>query len=362
MKNLSIILLILFFISCKEERVFTKSKVDHRAFTWTKPVSNDHSSQIAKSYEESLKIKPANFSDIDSLISEKEVQDFIRKQDTNYDKFELESLPSFKANNQPESIIKIIAKNQGINKSFYKYDIDGNGLTDIIAFAGGKSTIALMNFGKQKIVKQIDMYHIEPVVVKIIPARKSRLKVYTVPSTRWEYGKPVKPTSVELTFRENAFVEFNDDPTNKKINKIEFAASMCFGTCPDFQLTLNKNNISYFIAKHYNFNQQVNKQGDVEEGFFKGKINDKDFERIEDAFNYIDFENLKSEYYISATDMPSVTVVITYDNGKVKKIYDYGLRGTYGLHEVYKMLFSLRFTQKWIETKEVLGVRMKDVF
>jgi hypothetical protein len=60
-----------------------------------------------------------------------------------------------------------------------------------------------------------------------------------------------------------------------------------------------------------------------------------------------DFETLQDNYAVNWTDDQTAKLKITYDNGKVKSIRDYGLLGTYGLDRVYQLLFELRENQKW---------------
>ncbi len=55
----------------------------------------------------------------------------------------------------------------------------------------------------------------------------------------------------------------------------------------------------------------------------------------------------KDKYAVNWTDDQASILEITFDNGKVKKIYDYGLIGTFGLDRVYQLLFKLRENQKW---------------
>jgi len=54
-----------------------------------------------------------------------------------------------------------------------------------------------------------------------------------------------------------------------------------------------------------------------------------------------------NSYRVSWTDDQTSTLKITYDNGKVKTIRDYGLIGTFGLSQAYKLLFDLRGSQPW---------------
>ena len=72
-----------------------------------------------------------------------------------------------------------------------------------------------------------------------------------------------------------------------------------------------------------------------------------DIDKLEEILNYCEFDNLDKEYTVMHTDDQTGDLKITYNNGKVKTISDYGMIGTYGLKILYKKLAELRFNQKW---------------
>lgn|SRR5690606_11053736 len=129
---------------------------------------------------------------------------------------------------------------------------------------------------------------------------------------------------------------------NHKIEKIEYSTTMCFGTCPVFSLTINSDKNAEWNAEKYNKinNKEVN-------GKFHSKITKKQYNKLIGLLNSIDLEKLKDEYEVNWTDLQSSTLKITYDNGKVKSIHDYGMRGTDDLKRIYQLLFELRENQKW---------------
>jgi hypothetical protein len=150
-----------------------------------------------------------------------------------------------------------------------------------------------------------------------------------------------------LTFKFGNFIEYNENPKINKISKIEFATSGCFGTCPVYKLTLNRDSLSIFNAQYYNFNKNREVTYGKEEGVFTTTINKIEFDKLEEILNYCDFDNLYKEYSVMHTDDQTGDLKITYNNGKVKTISDYGMIGTYGLKTLYKKLAELRFNQKW---------------
>ncbi len=314
-------------------------------------------------------------SKVDNLETELEVQSFIRscsKSKEDYlSEFELKSIQSFDKNyNDITEKVKKAADSLGINKSFYKGDFDHNGETDLIFIGDNKSCFGynselkqsypcnssvkiLLNLAGKYEIKNIQPTHFDfviPIITKIND--KDYLKVVFEETNEVndpdKYYFTHKIISKILDYQFNNFIEYNDSPSNFSIQKIEFETGLCYGTCPMFNLELNKNGKSRFIAKAYNFfdrndpkagkkAQENFKNG---EGNFETILKESDFQNIEALLNYINFPELKDDYAVRWTDDQSVTLTVTYDNGKIKKIKDYGLSGTYGLKNLYKICSS----------------------
>jgi hypothetical protein len=130
---------------------------------------------------------------------------------------------------------------------------------------------------------------------------------------------------------------------NHSVEKIEYQTGPCFGTCPEFKITINKDRVATYEAIRFN-KDEINSKN---EGFFHALIDVDHYERIVSLLDYIDFEKLKDSYRVNWTDDQTCILKITYDNGKSKEIEDYGLLGSFGLSNLYKMLFDLRNNQHW---------------
>jgi hypothetical protein len=151
-----------------------------------------------------------------------------------------------------------------------------------------------------------------------------------------------------LIFRFNDFVEYNTSPDKLNIQKIKFATSGCYGTCPVFELSIDSHANALLNAIEYNSNNSdVFDTTNSLNGHYTSDINMDDFNNILDIINYIHLPKLKDDYSVNWTDDQTATLEIKYNNGHVKKISDYGEIGTMGLQLLYGKLFSLRFTQKW---------------
>jgi len=145
------------------------------------------------------------------------------------------------------------------------------------------------------------------------------------------------------------FIEINKKQKMYNIEKIEYQTTRCFGTCPQFNIVIEKSKNATFNAQHHNRKDKNEKEI---KGKYKTIIKDEDFDLIVNALNDIDFPNLKDKYTTGHRDTQACFLTITYNEGKVKKIKDYGLSGTLELKNFYNLMFELRFNQKWEKEKK----------
>lgn len=298
--------------------------------------------------------------EIDQLKVKSEIEKFIQKSDTNYKNYELKHLQDFDRSHDNDSINKILANKLNAKTYFEKVDFDNNGYTDFLAigdnhtcFGEGQkscsfSPIVLMNYGKNK----TKIFGIDKewgkAIVPIVEYKNFQpfLVIYKNKLDDWQ-KKLYSESKTVLTFKFGNFIEYNENPKRNKISKIEFSTSGCFGSCPVYKLTLNRDSISVFNAQYYNFNKNREVEYGKEEGVFYTNFSKIEFDKLEELLNYCDFENLKKEYAVMHTDDQTGNLKITYNNGKVKEISDYGMVGTYGLQMLYQKLAETRFNEKW---------------
>ena len=302
---------------------------------------------------------------IDSLKTNDQVEQFVEKTDTLFKQFTLKEVQDIECLACDSSLVNL-ANRLKINYAYYKADFDNNGYTDLMVTGANKTytnentdpdllveyskdfnALVLMNFGKG-MYKTYDLT--DGRFLTIIPKVELSGSKYLLAVYRPQYHhlsrKYRDESKFKLTFKFNDFIEYNTNPSEYQIEKIEYATKGCFGECPIFELVINKNGEATLVAKNYNYTEAWQK-GTLLSGVYKTKIQDKQLNELTGLLNYIDFAHLKNDYQVSWTDDETALLKITYNNGKVKIITDYGLQGTYGLKMLHKKLFELRTNQKW---------------
>jgi hypothetical protein len=286
-------------------------------------------------------------SSIDSINSDKEVEKLIHSINEGYQKFTLKPITEFKGRYREDEPCKMMADSLNITKSWYKSDFDNNGYTDLLAIGeyDGFNIFVVMNYGHDslKVNRLTRKSFQECTFPKIINDSILRYYYMREPDGR-EKNQSTALLYKDLIFKYGDFIEYNPKPNNYSIEKIEYQTTPCFGTCPVFYMSISKDRSAIFKAVIYNRKKRNLKQV---EGKFNATLKDSSFLEIWNLLNYIDFPNLNDNYAVNWTDDQTCTLTITYNNGQVKKIRDYGLIGSYGLDRLYQLLFDLRFNQDW---------------
>lgn len=327
-------------------------------------------------------------SKIDSLNTEKDVQNFVRKLKYPFikfkehndsiivyrtlEKFDLKKIKDFDRDHRKDfdSLTKKIADSLNIKKSFYKADIDDNGFTDLIIIgddnscSGGSlepdskrscdySVYALMNFGNDSI-NPVNLMRNNNTGESIVPKIEDRngqilLSIFE-PLRHHRQEKISEVKKIDLTYKMGTFLEINNNPRKYSIEKIEYETTPCYGSCPIFELTINNDQTALLNAIEYNslepnlWEYKISKEL---KGVFKTTITNEKYREIIDLLNYLDFPTLEDDYFLSVTDNPGSKLKITYNQGKIKIIDDYGQKGTRGLIKIYELFEKLKTNQSW---------------
>lgn len=302
-RSINIVFLWILFLSCKEQ---------------------SHHFPIDKNY-------------IENIQNAQQIVDLLTFVDERYKTFEVNEKMKFN-----DSLCQVYCDSLHV-QPWQKVDVDQNGLTDIVVYGDWvePSILCILNKGEKYEIKYLtrDVFQRASFVI----VQNNILKFYyksALDSTGNNGNK--KFNQKNLVYKYGDFIEENIQHVNHKIERIEYATSACFGTCPIFKLVINSDKSAIFQADDYNRINIVTLKG-----IYKTIITDEKYNELVELLNYIDFESLKDNYAVTWTDDQSSKLTITYNNGKVKTIDDYGLLGTFGLNKVYQMLFEMRENQKW---------------
>lgn len=281
----------------------------------------------------SAAIAPAATNEIDSLNTKEAVDHFLRTK-----VFPRWKDVSFFDTTKAENFRK---KRE---QTFFKADLDNNGLTDLLV--QGEYFFAVMDKATGKYdIQMFDRgsFLIEKHRVKNI-IYKNNIPLLLIGWFSEHNGRKYAPTidSLErktdtLLYQYGGFCEYNPVPDSLSIEEIEFTTSGCFGSCPVFELSIKGDGRATYKAIKHN----------KEEGKFKARIDSASLAQLFKTINYLQLHSLKDEYSVGWTDDQTVNLSITFTNGWEKKISDYGAIGTYGLQCLYAQLFALRETQQW---------------
>lgn len=121
------------------------------------------------------------------------------------------------------------------------------------------------------------------------------------------------------------------------VEKVEFRADGCYGTCPIFTMTINKDRSAEYNG--INFNDLSGK--------YTGTIKQKTYDSLVSLLKEKELLKLNNKYEDQMPDMPGFNLKVKYSNGKVKEIYNYGKAGASLLKEIKTFMFNLRNTQEW---------------
>ncbi|HXP49907.1 MAG TPA: DUF6438 domain-containing protein [Bacteroidia bacterium] len=300
---------------------------------------------------------------IDELKNDSDVNMFLQSIDSTY---QLSSAELFIG----DAHYKVAMDSMGV-KLWQKADLDNNGTTDLLVHVWSSYSdellLAILDIGGKFSVRYLstqgDPKDYIPVIKNV--NNKTLLILYTDTrrdSATYDADDVFKLLELHkvaaedtLIFNFNAFIDYNVNPAKNRIKSITYTTEACFGTCPVFTLNIKEDRKAIYTATEYNVHEYIDQEGKkrykADTGQYNSTVDIEHFNKLVNLLNYLDFTKLKDTYKVDWTDDAGCTLTITYDDNKVKKIYDYGEIGTFGLKEVYNVLFSIRDTQRWVHNK-----------
>ncbi len=306
---------------------------------------------------------------IDSLKTNKEVEDFIRpflkKINTSpYYVFQLA---------KPDSVRDIFGCDSTVDRPallWERMDFDNNGLTDLFAVIYEQDTVnadfpsykvyvvlaqAGYNYQLQNIPNHwmVHCYSAIPMTVNKVPAISYRhyqtdYTLDTLPGVDTLYGTTVprvrsnyfeRGETDTLVFKFGSFIEWN--PVSKELPAIrsiycEITSGGPLGSSVTFNIF---NEGTSYYTRHHSIEENS--------GNFRTVIDPAQWKEIAGLINYINLPSLDEYYIFHATHMPHAKLKVHFSDGTVKEINDDGLRGTLGLSRLFELLLDLRNNQAW---------------
>ncbi|WP_415324848.1 hypothetical protein [Chryseobacterium sp. MMS23-Vi53] len=266
---------------------------------------------------------------IDSLISTKDLENFIRNDENKINYF---LTVDDKINY--DRYCNVIADSLKLKQTWGKADFDNNGLTDVLVTgtdSEGAKTIYILDKGdhfESKNVSKGKLYE----QCEFSAVKNNKIEYYSV-KVLDRYGSLSKLIKENLIYKNGDFIEENPNPKRHNILEIEFITR---GSHWDRSTTkieiISNRDITWTL------------DDDEYRKTYFSQLSKEKFKEIIDLLNYIDFENLADDYSVGYSDAGTTTLKITYDNLKVKTINDYGGMGTRGLRKLYDSLLDLKKT------------------
>lgn len=270
---------------------------------------------------------------LDSFKNNNEISSYILR--TRLKQYTFEILKELSFN---DSTLENISKKYKV-EPVIKLDINHDGAIDLIIIYRALSIDYLYYNSEKKVIK---LKHVpgtrgNEILRPVVKNGKLYFEYFNYKFKETNTDWTNKFEMVKLRFHKEEFIELTNHNSKYNIEKLEYSAEGCYGECPIFNMVIEKNRAAIYNAIKYNNRN----------GVLNAVIDRTSFNKLVYLLNYIDFVKLDSSYNVMHSDDQTCVLKVTYNNGKVKEIRDYGLVGTFGLKSLYDLLFELRETQSW---------------
>jgi len=239
-------------------------------------------------------------------------------------------------------LVKRVSKDyKTFSGQFFKMDMDGNGLTDLILNGADVQVVMDWGHGKYRVFSPDRFRHsFWPVHLGGLDSTGGVRKLIT--RIEWDTlrMRDTHPVPIELdtlVWWRGGFIEYDPAPiADLRFESISVSTTMCFGKCPVFKMTVNADGSARYEAIQF----------EEKKGVFTGTVPPENLSGMIDLLKHIPVDRLAAHYQVDWTDDQTIFVEIRY-NGKVKQLSDYGLCGTFGLNRLYSYFFAWRKTVEW---------------
>lgn len=272
---------------------------------------------------------------IDTLLTDNDAFSFIKhefKKDVSFDDYWNET-------RQVAETLKV--------KRWIKTDIDNNGETDLLIFGGNNlpNIFGVLSLGNKFKPISATYFCKYQFIYPVLTAINNQAIILLYNQDRIDYDQNTKHfiytklSCDTLIVKDTLFINYVHAPIYNNIEKIQFYNDgICEGNCPRINITINPKTFENSCTQEMYWDNSPQTS--------KGHLTQAEIKKILFLLYYSNFTNLKDVYEVGCTDQPTVTLKITYNNGKVKSIRDYASTGNFTLAEVYKTVYSIKWTEE----------------
>lgn len=279
---------------------------------------------------------------IDSLKTDNDVLHFLKRIDKRFTSKKYRQLQILPTGTMRQKLnCDSIAEKWNIN-NWQKVDFNGDNKTDLIvttfwydfdvfvAIDEGGNTYQLIQLSKD-VSQNCELG--KPVIIN----SEQLLLFYRI---RNEYNEPIKDifdfklkSRIDtLVYKYGGFIERYKASASYDISKIEYHTSSGWtGISPVYTLKISPHGKVTFEATSENPKKNIPTR----------KANKEIVKSVVDLIQYINIKNLRNKYLVTWTDDTTMFLRITFRDGTIKEIEDYGMIGTFGLNQLYELLFML---------------------
>jgi len=282
---------------------------------------------------------------IDSILNDNDVLTFLKRIDKRFTSDKYRQLKIFPTDTIRQRLnCDSIAEKWNIN-NWEKIDFNGDNKTDLIV------TTFWYNFDVFVAIDKGDNTY-------------QLIQLSNIISRNCEIGKPIKINSEQLllffrirneydedaeknfsfklksridtlVYKFGGFIEKQKTTVLYDISEIEYhTLSSWTGISPIFKLKISSTGKATFEAISENSKKVIPPRS----------TNKDNVKSIVDLVQYINIKTLRNKYSVAWSDDTTMYIKITFRDGTVKQIEDYGLTGTFGLRQLYQLLLMLNST------------------
>ena len=153
----------------------------------------------------------------------------------------------------------------------------------------------------------------------------------------WAELSPVTIKNVKYELLPDDFSGPTVTPAEYQDLRVVLDRTMCFGSCPDYTLTIEGNGEVTFEGRHYT---RVT-------GTAKGTVDEAQIAEIVREIQRADFFALDDDYSVQVTDNPTYTLIVQM-GGKTKKVSSYAA-GPLKLYILHRRIDQIVNSRQWIK-------------